>query len=411
MNTSLLRKLSIGIASLAISSVAFGAMDMDSRVTQLENQMQQVRTKTPMGTYGAKTASARPNISGCYGWFLTADVLVWHPKLGGTDYVYKANGLNAEIPLKAEAKGVNFDWDWGFRVGIGYNFKHDGWDLGLKYTYFKPDDTQTVSAVGNQSTLPTEGATNLPNWITQEVQNSAERPLYFNPAYRVAASAKKTVDITYHNLDLELGRAYYVSRALSMRPHWGVRTSWLNIESRIRYAETPSCPGMDQAVFGLGCNDATVNDDSDFWGIGPRAGVKSKWYLGNGISIFGNVAGALLFGFFDVDHCESNTLIRTETGTSNDTNIRSTNPSNNRFNLSADRHFVVPTVQLFAGLRYDSYINQNKQHIGLGLGYEINYWWRIDQSMQINDAATSNYKSKSEDLAFYGITLNIKLDF
>ena len=46
----MLRKISIAIASLVASSTAFAAMDMDSRVTQLENQMQQVRTQTAMST-------------------------------------------------------------------------------------------------------------------------------------------------------------------------------------------------------------------------------------------------------------------------------------------------------------------------------------------------------------------------
>ena len=227
-----------------------------------------------------------------------------------------------------------------------------------------------------------------------------------DPATRTASYARSQIDITYHNLDLELGRAYYVSEALSFRPHWGVRTSWLDIESRVRYNGTPSCAGTSSGV-GRGCADLNVNSDSDFWGIGPRAGMNSKWYLGSGISIFGNIAGGLLFGFFDVDHHESDAY-----DSSNDSNpLAIGDPAKQYVDLEADRHALIPTVQLFAGLRYDTYVNQNKQHIGVGLGYEINYWWRIDQSLKFNDTATTNYNRKSEDLAFYGITFNVRLDF
>ena len=85
MKVSNLSLFSIAVASIVTSSAAFAAMDMDSRVTQLESQMSQVRTETAMGTYGANTASARAEVDG-RGWFITADVLYWHAKVGGTEY-------------------------------------------------------------------------------------------------------------------------------------------------------------------------------------------------------------------------------------------------------------------------------------------------------------------------------------
>lgn len=389
MNTSLLRTFSIGIASLAISSAVFGATDMDSRVTQLENQMQQVRTKTPMGTYGAKTAIARADVDG-YGWFISGDLIFWQPKLNGTDFTYKASNLNASTSFRAEMKQVSFDWSVGFRCGLGYNFEHDGWELGAQYTYFRPDDQKKVTSTGVQSLVPLKGSLNIPTLSPVSLSTVA------NPAFRVAQLARQAIDILHHNLDLSLGRAYYVSGKLSLRPHWGVRSSWMNIEKTTYYNGTPSCQD-DVSSLGLGCNFFSVKDNSDFWGLGPRVGCDSKWYLGNGVSIFGNIAGALTYGFFDVDHIE-------------ETNITAGVPQFIDFNR-ADLHGVVPTAQLFAGLRFDSYVNNNKQHFGIVLGYEVNYWWRIDQSIKVNDSATSNYERVSEDLAFHGVTFEVKLDF
>ena len=134
MKVSMLRKISIAIASLVASSTAFAGMDMDSRVTQLENQMQQVRTETAMGTYGAQTATARPEVDG-RGWFLTLDVLYWHAKVGGTEFAYSDNDPSANLPIRGRTKDIDFEWDWGVRVGLGYNFAHDGWDA----ITFEPD--------------------------------------------------------------------------------------------------------------------------------------------------------------------------------------------------------------------------------------------------------------------------------
>ena len=137
MKVSKLSKLSIAIASLMMtSSAAYAAMDMDSRVSQLEKQMSQVRTENPMGTYGANTASARPDLVDGNGWFFTADVLYWHGKVGGTDYAYSDQDPTAQLPIKGRNKDISFDWDWGLRAGVGYRFEHDGWDLSAQYTLF-----------------------------------------------------------------------------------------------------------------------------------------------------------------------------------------------------------------------------------------------------------------------------------
>ena len=54
MNLNLLKKVPIALAAFAM--VSANAADMDTRVSKLENQMQQVRTGTTNDTYGAQTA-------------------------------------------------------------------------------------------------------------------------------------------------------------------------------------------------------------------------------------------------------------------------------------------------------------------------------------------------------------------
>ena len=63
------------------------------------------------------------------------------------------------------------------------------------------------------------------------------------------------------------------------------------------------------------------------------------------------------------------------------------------------------------GLRFDKYIHNNKQHLGIGLGFEANYWWRQNQMIKIDDAAVLKYERYSEDVSMHGITLDLKWDF
>jgi len=384
MKMGLLRNIPIAIASLLASSTAFAAMDMDSRVSELENQMQQVRTETAMGTYGAQTATARPEVDG-HGWYLSLDILYWHAKVGGTEFAYTDNNASATMPIKGRTKDIDFSWDWGFRAGVGYNFEHDAWDANAQYTLFNSNASDSTSAGLNSSVVPLRGS-------SQIVSTTGN----LHDLFTFCTSAKSQFAFTFQSVDLELGRAYFVSGNLSFRPHWGVETAWFDLKQTVRYTGGTAVANNvgNGNNLGLGLNTVHVKDNSDFWGLGPRAGVQSQWHLGYGFSIFGNVAGALLFGYFDVDHRE-----------------RFTGDANNRVNLHANRHAFSPAVQYQLGLRYDQYLHNNKQHIGIGLGFEGQYWWRMNQMLKIDDEAVLKYERYSEDVNMYGLTLDIKFDF
>ncbi|MCB1073887.1 MAG: MOMP family protein, partial [Chlamydiia bacterium] len=62
-----------------------------------------------------------------------------------------------------------------------------------------------------------------------------------------------------------------------------------------------------------------------------------------------------------------------------------------------------------------------KQHLGFKLGYEVQYYWRVNQITK-GDEFTFNvgqnqiqtrlaFEKASEDLMFYGITGEVRLDF
>lgn len=375
---SLLRKLSIASAPLVASSYAFAAMDMDSRVTQLENQMQQVRTETAMGTYGAQTASARAEVDG-YGWFINFDVLYWHAKVGGTEFAYTDQDPAGTFPVKGRTKDVDFDWDWGIRVGLGYNLNHDSWDIRANYTWFDSNGSDSTSAGLNSTVIPLRGSSTIVATATNP-----------NNSFQFCGSAKSQYDFDYQSIDLELGRAYFISGKLSFRPHWGLKTAWIDQEQITRYtAGTQSGNNL-----GLGVNTVHLKDTCDFWGLGPRVGIDSKWHLGYGFSIFGDLATALLFGYFDVEHKERFSAV-----------------PDNSIKLKANRHAFSPTVQMQLGLRYDTYLHNNTQHLGVGLGYEAQYWWRQNQMLKVDDSEVIKYERISEDVSTYGLTLDIQWDF
>lgn len=367
MNINLFKKVPMSLVAFAASASVFAAPDMDTRVHNLEQQMKQVRTETASGTFGAKTATARPEVDG-FGAFLNIDVLYWHAKVGGSEYCYTDNDMNASLPIQGTVSENDFNWDWGFRVGLGYNFDYDGWDAFLNYTYFDSSDGSSTSANFNGSVIPLKG--------TPSITGSTD--------LTSVTSATSSYRFDYDNLDLELGRNYFVSRSLSFRPHFGLRSSWLDLTQRTTFSGGSV----------LMNNQLRVCDVNNFWGMGPRTGFNSKWHLSDCFSVVGNVSGALLYGYYKVSHSE------------NDTSSLS-----NQIDITANMHRFSPNAQMFLGLSFDKYMFNDKQHIGIALGWEIQYYWRANQMLKSDDFQVLKYERYSEDAAMYGVTLDFRWDF
>ncbi len=377
MRADFLKKIPIAIAALVATS-AFAAMDMDSRVSQLEQHSKQVRTETPNRTHGATTAPASPQLMGT-GWYVGLDVLYWTSKVGGTEFTYSAGGVPGALPLDGEVHDIDFDWDWGFRVGLGYIFEHDAWDLNLMYTHFYNNGSRNRDAMFNQTVIPLLGSTAI----------NSDDPAVGN-TFRYAESAKSTYNMDYDGLILNLGRDYFVSRCLSMRPNWGLHSAWFDLKQITRYADG------DPQTGGLGLNTATeVNQHQKIWGLGPQVGWQSDWHLGNGFSLFSNIRGSLVYSHFKV-------RFKQEIVGSVDKKI----------NEKVNRHSFVPNVQYQVGVAYGVFLNDAKQHLQVSAGFEGQYWWNLNQIAHItNSFLPPRFDRHDDNVSFHGLTLSARVCF
>lgn len=366
--------LSVSALALATCASVFAGPDLDTRVCDLEKQMKQVRTETASMTYGANTASARPDVEG-QGFFLSFDILYWQSRIGGTEYAYTDDSPTGVKPVNGRVKEMDFNWDWGLRAGIGYNFDHGDWDIYANFTYFTNNSSTMVTGGLNGSVIPLRGSLA----VTESTANNFQ----FYYAQKATAQYKFQFD----RVDLELGRNFFVARDLSFRPHIGLVTAWINQAETVRYTGGAL----------LGGNTVQVKDKCDFWGIGPRAGMNSNWYLTDGFSIFGNISAALVYGQFSVT----------------EKNWYSATPDTNIMRINASMHRFAPTAALQLGLAYDQYICNNTQHIGLRLGWDTQYWWSMNQMLRVvqGEFDYTSYARLAQDVSLQGVTFEIRWDF
>ena len=359
MNTNMMKKVPIALAALASSVVC---ADMDTRVTQLEAQMRQVRTQTARQTYGASTASARP-LEEAQGIRFNFDIFYAHARPNGVEFNYvdgQATGSNANqpvLPLNGLVNDISFQWDWGFKVGVGYNFEHDGWDANAQYTYFDTSASTSSNPGSNSYTVPLVGWAALPEGVGGD-----EFFVYSDNATGLS-------DLEFDVVDLMLGRNYFMSKYLSMKPSFGLKATWIKFNKEARFTGGSSNENSPELGFNLGDATIYVKDRSNYWGMGPATGVDTNWYLGCGFSIYGNASGSLLFGRYQVWHRESSTI---------------TDRSDKTIDLDANVHAFVPVVDLNLGLAYGTYVANKEQYVEFSLGYECTYYWNATQCLDVD---------------------------
>ncbi len=297
-------------------------------------------------------------------------------------------------PVTGANQELAFKWNWGFRVGLGYEFDHDQWDTDIYYTWF-------VNNAASGSTSQTAFTT--PAGGSAVSLNSNLAPA--TPA--TVTSGTATTKLNFNVLDWELGRAFYVSNAISLRPHVGVKGAWIKLTEGETFASTAA-----PATF-------SVSSETKSWEVGPSAGINSNWYFGcantmgpkgevkdrPSFSIFGDVSGALMYGHF------KNTY--TATGAT------AAGAASGGFTASnLNRNLMVPVLTGVLGLAWDMCFDCDKMHLGIRAGYELQYWFRQNQRFSnFNDGSfgtlpgAPRYTRTTGDLALQGLTIDVRFDF
>ncbi len=352
---------------LALSTTAaFADSEMVAATQKMnEQQSQQMKTMSPMNM--VTLTSARPESDN--GWYLFADALYWHADVGNTDWAVKTPDVLGQIVLQKDVHSLNFKWSWGFKAGLGVNIDHDMWDSNLYWTWFETDTSNGAGV-------------------------SAGGVVHDNLGlFGSFTSGKIHWKIQYNMADWELGRWYYVSKYLALRPHVGVKGGWINQNIRLSFANN------EQSYGSLG------RFKNDFWGVGPSIGFNTMWVLGSAgkmlnhrFSLLGDFAGALMYGHFRVKH--------EQTFSSGGAVYRGYDVGGLTRNLAA------AMFQGMMALSWDVPFNRDRNHFMMKVGYELQYWPRQNQIPWLQgDGSAVGYHRFSDDLMLQGVTAEFRFDF
>lgn len=377
------KKTSAALIAFAMSASAFAGSDLDTRVHELERKVDTMSVTTAAGTFGPKTALSRAEPNG-KGWFLSLDVLYWQSKVEGAQYALSVPSYTNAVQANVTSREPKFDWSFAFKAGIGYNFFYDGWDSHAEYTYFRNHAHDSSGVSAPSAIFPSNPNTlniTAPDLVGLVAGNTSE----------FATNSSGNLKLRLDDVILDLGRAFFVSKDLSFRPSIGLKASWITLKQSSRFsgggtAFVASVNGVSTTFSGLGNNTIYSYQHQTMSGLGPRAGLDSKWYLGNDISVYGDITGALLFGYFK-----------------NESSITYSAIPGNKLAFKGNWHRLVPTVDFELGLIYDSYIMCDTQHFSVSLGYETQYYWQASY-LGMDTVGLGG-------VGMYGVNLKFRWDF
>ncbi len=313
-----------------------------------------------------------PHTSG--NWDLFADTFVWYAS-EETSAVWADIIKIGENTSSFTPKDLTFNWDFGFRLGAGRNLEYDGWDTQLYWTWFRTESHQRVHVF--PEFIPIDDSV----LVTAQI-----KPEFF--AASLSGNTAQTAHIRWALLlnmfDWELGRSYWISKGVLLRPFIGLKGGWIDQSIHLRYNKLiiANAPTADSG---------REHAKNNFWGIGPMGGLNTQWKLRNfGThfpSLFGDFSVATLWGTWIC-----NDVYKDTTGRKIPVHTR-----NSTLGALMFRGFM--------GIGWDVDFNKDRTHFATRLGYEMQLW--VNQLR----LSTSQLIRLHGDLTLQGVTLNCRFDF
>jgi len=215
-------------------------------------------------------------------------------------------------------------------------------------------------------------------------------------------------------VDVELGREFWASKYLTLRPHVGLRFAYLDQDFEINHRG-----GSWLANNGFSPPQLAYNNQVDlsnkFKGIGLRAGLNTVWNFGCGWALYGDLAASIVYGRFSVDHDEFN---RPAESPFEKSTVLQTKETFRASRAILDLGLGLQWATLFCDCKYGFTAKLGwEQH----LFFHQNQFWRVVRigdspgmvglNAESNNTGENVFHQRRGDLSTKGWTLSVRFDF
>ncbi len=302
----------------------------------------------------------------CQGYsefYIDASGLYWRAHENGLAYALRSSS-NHKLAPNSEIENPDFDWDFGFRIGLGYRFSNE-YDLLAQFT--------SLQTHANNDLFAHHGEVLFPSW---------QKPTEGGPDFAKHVHTHWRLHLGI--VDLLLAKRFQVSSYFAIIPQAGVRAGSIRQKYYLDYFGGSFIDGEE-----------IVHMKNKFFGVGPNAGLVAEWGLGKGFSLFGKSLFSLLFGHF---YLHQNNYARG--GKERPLGVR------DFFSATG------PVIDFTAGLSWKRCFDGRLKQIWLALAWDELLCFSQNQLLRFTSAGSEGaFFSNQGDLFVSGAELAMRFDF
>lgn len=331
-----------------------------------------------------------------------ATAMLWQAKMEGLEFASKsfipADPASAVQSFQEKLFIPDFAWKPGFKIAAGANLPYDGWDAEARYTYYHGELTDLKKRFDSQ--IGPTGVGIVPLWHYPFISvNSGSDPLRF----RYASTNWK---LAFNTMDLEFGREFYAFPTLPVRLHLGAKAAWVTQTYRASYSggtlftgilDTPASVSMEYLT-------SKMTFASHLWGLGPRAGVNSKWNMGWGFSLIADAALSLLSSYTSFTTKYDDTVLNATDGELLAPHLK----------LKEKIKELTPALETTLGFTWGHCFccTCRPIYFQATVAYEVQYWWAQNHARRNYPyQAPANMWDSRGALQMQGLTASLRWDY
>lgn len=187
-----------------------------------------------------------------------------------------------------------FHWNLGYRIGVDYLLPCTCWQATLDWTHYNTSISQHRVTNSNDLTNRNNQEGMFPIWALSPDIIAGD---YVSEAH---LNGKLNLNL----IDLDFGHHIACANCFEIKPYIGLRTAFINQHAKIHYNGGIFLTTIIEGGVSLNGTDR-IHLKNNFWGMGPRLGIKPEFFLANGFSLYGDAAIAGLLGEFSLDQKET----------------------------------------------------------------------------------------------------------
>jgi hypothetical protein len=366
------------LTAIPLLCAAFAPLCADAQGQSAADKQAAEKQKMYMDEMNKITPSGEPAVTRYADPFVSADFIWWRAQEDGLDYAFTGTTPQVHNADRGRLKHPSFSYEPGFKVGMGLKFRHDGWDFFAQYTRlnFEHRNNRTHSDEDNDS----------------NVQSNITMPYGGDLVTFWADSARGKWSLDFNVLDIELGRNFWVSKWLTMRPFVGMKFDWTDQDFHVKYENVSGNYISNNPGQGLVAgSDVHMKMDQDQFGVGLRAGLNTTWYMWRHWCIFGELALSGMLNDFDISRKDK---IETPADVEWKQN-----------NFRRDSHPVTLVAEWSLGLGFETAFHHDDYMFQIRAAWEEQIWFNQNQFPFFPNAAGGS------NLSFEGLTIKAAFFF